>query len=338
MIIVTGASGMLGHYVLKAAGPDAIGAYNTSKPSASVQGTSNLVQADISTQAGISKLMALKPEAVINCAALASADDCEVNQGLAKAVNTDAVGMLSKACRKSGCSLVHISTDFVFSGRQGMYKESDEPSPVNFYGWTKMMGEKQLHPEDLCVRTALFGWSHGKRQNIADWVVSSLRQGKEVPAFTNSFFTPIYAGDLARLLLEMLEKGYQGTYHAAGIERVSKHTFALKAAEAFGLDKSLVKQGDIKKWAKAAEKTGLKGHDSLDSNNQTAWANQDKRPEGNQAVGLEKRDASNRAERPMDSSLDCSKLSSSGIKLPTVREGLERMKADEDTTAKDKPA
>ena len=107
------------------------------------------------------------------------------------------------------------------------------------------------------------------------------------PVVARNLVTEEQLGEIHDTLLEMLEKGYQGTYHAAGIERVSKHTFALKAAEAFGLDKSLVKQGDIKKWAKAAEKTGLKGHDSLDSNNQTAWTNQDKRSERSKAVRLE---------------------------------------------------
>ncbi|MBI2676116.1 MAG: SDR family oxidoreductase [Candidatus Aenigmarchaeota archaeon] len=281
MLIITGAAGLLAKAILHAF-PQATGSYHSGKPIVS----NKLIRADITTIEGLIKIMELKPSAIINCAAMTSVDDCEKQKEMARKVNSDAVSALSRECLKSGIKFVHISTDFVFDGSRGMYREDDKALPVNHYGLTKLMGEKFLGENDLLVRTSFFGWKNSRKENFGGWIVNSLRNGKEIKAFTNSYFTPIYVGYLARILVIMIEKNLSGTYHVAGKERISKYDFAIRAADFFGLDRSLIKEGDIKKWETEAR-------------------------------------------RPVDTSLDCSRIQKTGISLPSLEESLRLMKEEE---------
>ena len=136
--------------------------------------------------------------------------------------------------------LVYVSTDFVFDGKKGMYTEKDECNPLNWYGKTKLEGEKRVAALDdyVIARTSvLYGWH--KRLNFVTWVIHQLQYNHPIRIVTDQYTCPTLADNLAACLLELSAKG-QGLYHVAGSERINRYAFALKIAHTFKLDVNLI--------------------------------------------------------------------------------------------------
>ena len=134
-----------------------------------------------------------KPHAVINCAALTNIDFCEDHPQEARALNADLVRSLVQALASKGIKLFHLSTDNVFDGRKGNYTESDDASPVNVYGQTKIDGEREAlkDPNVFVVRTNIFGWNVQDKKSLAEWCISELTQHKRIKGFTDAIFSSI---------------------------------------------------------------------------------------------------------------------------------------------------
>jgi dTDP-4-dehydrorhamnose reductase len=215
-------------------------------------------------------------------------DRCETNRELAWSINAEGTGNVAEACRKIGAKLIYVSTDYVFDGNKGMYKEEDEPKPVNYYGLSKLRGEelvKKTCDAFVVARTSvLYGW-HPSKRNYATWIMDSLKNRKRINVVTDHYNSPTYADDLAETISRVIERDVNGILHVSGKDRVSRYDFAMEIAEVFGLDASLVtpvKMADLKAWV---------------------------------------------ARRPRDSSLDVGKAENElGIRFPKVTESLIRMK------------
>ena len=142
---------------------------------------------------------------------------------------------------KFNSKIIHISTDYIFSGRKGMYKENDKPNPINYYGRTKLEAEKSINKNHAIIRTSIYGWNIIKeRNNFATFILEGLQNNKKLNIFEDQYNTPILANNLAEALKEMVDKNKNGIYNIGGSERQSKYEFALKLAEVFELDKSLI--------------------------------------------------------------------------------------------------
>jgi dTDP-4-dehydrorhamnose reductase len=243
-ILVTGASGLLGRRVVELAlerGHRVYSAYREHVLSIGVP-----VRLDITDEERLLKTVSeIRPDAIIHAAAYTDVDGCEANRDLAWRVNSEATRSLAAASAETGSFMVFVSTDYVFDGEKGLYSEDDQPNPVNYYGYTKLKGEEFVRENaaEWCVaRTSvIYGWNPVGKPNFATWVVSSLSQGREVKALTDQYVSPTFNTNLAEMLLEIVEKRVTGIIHAAGAERVSRYWFSVKLAEAFGLNRSLVK-------------------------------------------------------------------------------------------------
>lgn len=253
-ILITGASGLLGlNLALEASRRHAVfGAVNRrALPGAPFE----VLQADLLAPGAVERLLErARPDWVIHCAALAVVDACEADPGLAAQLNSQLPGKLARLVARGGARLVHISTDAVFDGRGGNYGEEDEPNPVNVYGRTKLAGERavaEANPQAAIVRVNLFGWSLSGERSLAEWFFNNLSAGRPVKGFTDVFFCPMLANDLARVLLKVLEKGLSGLYHAVGSQCVSKYHFGLALARQFGFDEDLISPASV-------EEAGLK--------------------------------------------------------------------------------
>jgi dTDP-4-dehydrorhamnose reductase len=179
-----------------------------------------------------------RPDVVVHTAALTNVDDCERNPELATRVNRDAVAEIAEYCVDSGAGLVHISTDAVFDGtKTGRYTEFDEAAPPHVYGRTKLQSERLAltAPGALVLRTNIFGWRRGRADSLAEWILHGLRANSRLTMFTDVLFTPIAAQLLAPTIVHCSELGLGGLYHAGGSEAISKHEFALRIADAYGL-------------------------------------------------------------------------------------------------------
>ncbi len=193
----------------------------------------------------------LKPEMVksfdivIHTAAMSHVDLCEKHKQEAFRINTEATRQLAKCCCKAGTKLVHISTDFVFPGKDRLVKEDDKTAPVNFYGRTKEAAElyvQNIMPESTIIRPVLiFGNTlAGTRSNLVLWVKKSLEECKPIKVTKNHFRTATYVDDLAELCINAALNPHPGIYHACGSSYLSVFEMAMQVAKAFNLNQTLI--------------------------------------------------------------------------------------------------
>lgn len=180
---------------------------------------------------------------VINCAAYTAVDKAEDDEALCRRINTYAVGVLGEAAREAGARMIHVSTDYVFSGTSYRpYKETDDTRPVSAYGRTKLAGEEALQevcPDAVIIRTA---WLYSEFGN--NFVKTVLRLGKERDELRFVFDqvgSPTYAGDLAAAILSVVAAGEKdafvpGIYHFSNEGVCSWYDFTVKILEIAGID------------------------------------------------------------------------------------------------------
>jgi|SRR3989344_744201 len=195
----------------------------------------------------------IKPELVVNCAAITNVDFCEENPSVAESVHVAGTKNLSDACHETGVKFIHISTDFVFDGLKGNYNETDHAAPINVYGRTKLAGEKMAE-NDLVLRTCIFGKNVAAKKSMVEWIVGELSASRPISVFNDSFFTPMYTGHLAQIILEAYRKDLKGLFHAASTVRVGKFTFAKAVADVYGLDKDLISPSSITSFNRPAKR------------------------------------------------------------------------------------
>src|SRR5207245_6923760 len=164
---------------------------------------------------------------------------CEYHPDQAHRINTLASSFLAALARELGCRFLHVSTDCVFDGTKGNYSEYDPPRPLNIYARSKLLAEEEVLrqlPAALVVRVNIYGWNAQPKYSLAEWILVELSSGRQVPGFTDVYFSPILVNDLAEILLTMLDRGMTGLYHVAGSERISKYKFARRVATTFGFE------------------------------------------------------------------------------------------------------
>ena len=212
-----------------------------------------------------SVILKTKPDAVINTAAMTQVDQCETEQEACWKNNVLAVENVVRACEKSGSHLIHISTDFIFDGTHGPLDESAVPNPISFYGKSKLAGEEIVKQSKLpwvILRTVLvYGVTKDmSRSNIVLWAKKSLEEGKVINVVNDQWRTPTLAEDLAMGCYLAAIKKAKGIYNISGYEMMTPYDIAIKTAEFFNLDKSLIKETDsthFKQPAARPPKTGF---------------------------------------------------------------------------------
>jgi dTDP-4-dehydrorhamnose reductase len=185
----------------------------------------------------------IRPEVVIHCAALAHLDPCEADPARAELINAYLPGILALETARRGIQMVHVSTDAIFDGIRGGYREEDEPHPLNVYASTKQKGEQAVlscHPQAIVARVNFFGWSLSGTHSLAEFFYNNLSVGRAVKGFTDLFFCTMLVNDLGRLLLKMAELRLSGIFHATGSTCLSKYEFGVRLARQFGFDENLV--------------------------------------------------------------------------------------------------
>jgi len=182
-----------------------------------------------------------KPEVVFHTAALTNVDKNETDPDLAYKINVTGTKNIGLAAKKSKCIVIFVSTDFIFDGKKGMYKETDKPNPISVYGKTKLEAEQELSKtgaEHAIARTAVLYGSFRLRFNFVTWVIDSLVAKKSMTIVSDQYNSPTLAEDLAKALLDIYESGKRDIFHAGGSERINRYDFALKIAKVMGLDPS----------------------------------------------------------------------------------------------------
>ncbi len=187
------------------------------------------------------------PDIIINCAALASPDLCEIKKELAEQLNIRLVANIVNVIKASNIKLIHISTDMIFDGKKGNYIESDKVNPINFYGETKYKGEIEAlrYDNTIVARTNIFGRNIINKYCLAEWIINELSNGRQITGFTDAIFSSIYTMELAKLLDAAIDKDIRGIYHFASRDSLSKYEFAIELAKTCGLDPTLIRSGSV---------------------------------------------------------------------------------------------
>lgn len=242
-ILVTGASGLLGlNLCLKKAKEHDIYGIVHQTQLANVPFT--LFRQDLTNKNLLSKIFnQTKPELVINCAAMANVDQCEKNPIPAAKINSEVPGNLAKNCSERAIPFIHISTDAVFDGEKGNYKETDVPNPLSIYAKTKLEGERRvldINPAALIARVNFFGFSITGKRSLAEFFLSNLISGNKVFGFIDILFSPMYVNDLVETLFNMIRNKLTGIYHVVSSDHLSKYDFGILVSEKFSLDGSII--------------------------------------------------------------------------------------------------
>lgn len=275
-VLVTGVKGQLGFDVvneLERRGYEAVGV--------------DAAEMDITDRNAVARVMnEVRPDAVVHCAAWTAVDAAEDNEDAVRAVNSGGTRYIAEECKKLGCKMVYISTDYVFDGKGEKPWKADckDYKPLNVYGKTKLEGELAVSgilEKYFIVRIAWVFGLNGK--NFIRTMLNLGKTHKTLRVVNDQIGTPTYTFDLARLLVDMVETEKYGYYHATNEGGyISWYEFAEEIFRQAGYETEVV-------------------------------------PVTTEEYGLSK------AARPFNSRLDKSKLVQNGFKpLPTWKDALKR--------------
>jgi dTDP-4-dehydrorhamnose reductase len=177
-----------------------------------------------------------QPQVIVHCAACTDVDACERDRDYTRRLHVESTGNL--ASHDSGrVQFVYISTDSVFDGNQGDYREEDPVGPLNYYARTKQEGEgaaREKNPDAAIIRTNIFGFHRPAGKSLAEWALENLEQGKDISGFRDILFNPIYTKHLAKIIKVIIENRIKGILNVAGHPYLSKYDFLRELAKTFG--------------------------------------------------------------------------------------------------------
>jgi dTDP-4-dehydrorhamnose reductase len=267
-ILVTGSNGLLGQKLTELLHSDkSIQLIATARGSSLIDiGDGEFHSLDISDAEAVERvLLQTRPDVILNTAAMTMVDKCETEHEACWTANVKSMENLIRASKKINTHLIQVSTDFIFDGSHGPLDETEKGNPVNFYGKSKLAAEELLIDSGLSwgiLRTVLvFGITQDmSRSNIVLWVKESLEKGKTIQVVNDQWRTPTLAEDLAKGCVLAAKKKAKGIYNISGKDFMTPYDIAIKTAEFFNLDKSLIKASDSNQFKQPAArplKTGF---------------------------------------------------------------------------------
>ncbi len=268
-ILITGSNGLLGQKLVKLlAEKDNVELLATSKGENRINNKEGYKyqSLDITNKEEVFDVVEkFEPNTVINTAAMTNVDACESDKELCWDLNVNAVKYLIEAAQHSNTHLIHLSTDFVFDGEKGPYKEEDEPNPLSYYGKSKYEAENLLQQSNIkwsIARTVIvYGIGENmSRSNIVLWAKEALEKGNPLTIVDDQFRSPTLAEDLAMGCWLIAEKEAEGIFHLSGKDTMSIIDLVYRVADFYHLDKSIVtaiKSSSLNQAAKRPPKTGF---------------------------------------------------------------------------------
>lgn len=263
-ILLTGSNGLLGQKLVELLrqqqGVEIIATSRGANKLAAHYPDLHFVPLDVTDRVQVEQVLSTeKPTHLIHTAAMTNVDECELNREACWLQNVTAVEHLVEACEQHQIHLTHVSTDFIFSGEKGPLTEEEVPSPINFYGESKLAAEQAVQASRgswAIVRTVLvYGIVHDYgRTNIVLWVRDSLRAGKQINVVDDQFRTPTLAEDLAQGCWLVAQHNATGIYNISSSELLTPYQMALQVADYFKLNKALIVKADGSTFTQPAKR------------------------------------------------------------------------------------
>lgn len=198
----------------------------------------------------------INPDVVIHCASRTDVDNQETDQEGSWRANVLVTRILLDSLRDRNTHFVHISTDSIYPGIKGPYKESDTAGPCNGYGRTKLEAERLVaaRPGSLVLRTNIFGWNIRDKESISEWFLNNLQNGKQISGFTDAIFSSIYTRHFAEILDQCLIRQVSGLFNLSCRNALTKNDFGKTLADIFGFDAQLVQPQSLDQAALPAQR------------------------------------------------------------------------------------
>lgn len=270
MVLITGANGFIGSYLTESLHRSGLDVCATGRGEgrlpAMVAGRKLLYrELDFTDPFAVNDMIAeLSPSVIVHCGAMGKPDECEQQQWLAWQTNTEATVTLAQHAAERKAYLLFVSTDFVFDGKEGFYREDAPLNPVNFYGRTKVEAEEavaQFANNWGIVRTVLvYGAPRAGRSNLLSILHQKLQQGESYRVVNDQHRTPTYVEDLVEGMRLMIAQRSQGIFHLSGAEAMTPYEMAIRAAQFWELPTSLIEPvatADLQHPAARPGRTGL---------------------------------------------------------------------------------
>jgi dTDP-4-dehydrorhamnose reductase len=265
-ILITGANGMLGQRAVQFySSRENIELLATSVEEKSVFDSVEYTQVDIKDRDNIKKVIYdYCPDFIVHTAAFTNVDLSEKLREDAWKINVKGVEYIAEAARTIDAHIIHISTDYIFDGKNGPYDENAIPDPVGYYGRTKLASENTLRISGTfftILRTnVLYGIAQNSRPDFVRWVINSLSKNENIRIVKDQINNPTFIDDLVQGINKIIEFRKTGVYNIGGKEFLSRFDFTLRIAEYFNLDKNLIlpiTTDELKQPARRPLKSGL---------------------------------------------------------------------------------
>ena len=203
------------------------------------------VQMDLEDNSCMERVVrSIRPYAIVHAAAMGNIDACQADREHAFRINAESTGFLAGLCAELEARMIAVSSDMVFDGSKGRYRETDPVNPVNYYGETKCAAEERVLgncPNSVCGRAALiYGDPVFGGTSFSHQMLKRMEAGQPVTLFADQFRTPIEVRNLAEALLELAESDFTGILHLGGSERIDRLSFGRLMAEIRGFSDSLL--------------------------------------------------------------------------------------------------
>ena len=275
-IIITGSNGLLGQKLIKLlVKNNAYNIYGVSKGKNRLNDKRGytFINLDITDHNALSEFIEkINPCFIIHTAAMTNVDTCELHKKECDIINVDAVRTLVESCKKNDIHLIHLSTDFIFDGKKGFYKEDDIPNPVNYYGLSKLRSERIIIDSNIkhtIIRTILvYGLTDDNKNNIVLWIKNSIENKQQINLVTDQLRMPTLVDDLAQACIYALKNNIEGIYNVSSNQLISIYELAVEVAKAFDLDKSFINPIPTSSLDQPAKRPPITGFDLTRSINE----------------------------------------------------------------------
>jgi dTDP-4-dehydrorhamnose reductase len=265
-ILITGSNGMLGQRAVQFySSKENVELLATSVEEKSVVDSVEYISTDIKNRDEIKKVVHdYYPDFIIHTAAFTNVDLSEKYREDAWKINVKGVEYIAEAARAIDAHIIHISTDYIFDGKDGPYSENAKSNPVGYYGRTKLASENALRISGTfftILRTnVLYGIAPNSRPDFVRWVINSLEKNECIRIVKDQINNPTFIDDLVQGINKIIEFRKTGIYNIGGQEFLSRYDFTLRIADYFNLDKNLIDPittEELKQPAKRPLKSGL---------------------------------------------------------------------------------
>jgi dTDP-4-dehydrorhamnose reductase len=228
-VLILGSSGLIGNHLSKLLSKK----YNVFNTHNKNKIFPNSIKVDILSKNSLGNAFEIaKPDVIVNlCAIYNNLEFCENNKKLVMSINGDSLEHISELSNQYSSHLIHLSSDYVFDGNVGNYKEEDKVNPINFYGKTKVVAEKNIQKiaNNFCiVRTSMVFGKNKIKQTLPDWILAKINDVEKLNMISDQFTTPTYLDNLCLMLEEIISNQYLGIIHLAGATKISRFQFAEK--------------------------------------------------------------------------------------------------------------